>query len=110
MKSIGFFGGDYENPAIAAFAKQFEDAAGNCKLPDNDQAALLAVLAVHAWGLHSELQDDFWTSVSDAIGDGIETSMENETANDPMLLALQSLESLTDPEQCWCLMSWLMQK
>lgn len=108
-KSIGHFGGDYNNPAIAQFANQFEDAAGNCLLSDNDQAALVAVLGVHAWGLKSGLQDDFWTSVGDAIGDGVETSMENETAGDPMLLALSALESLEDPMQCWSLITWLIQ-
>ncbi|MCY6491916.1 hypothetical protein [Leptolyngbya sp. GGD] len=107
-KSIGYFGGDYNNPAIAQFANQFEDAAGKCLLSDNDQKALVAVLAVHAWGLASALQDDFWTSVTDAIGDGVETSMENETATDPMLLALQSLESLEDPMQCYALIAWLV--
>lgn len=108
-QSIGYYGGDYGIPEIKEFAERFEDAAGNCSLSDNDQAALVAVLAVHAWGLKSGLQDDFWTSVGDAIGDGVETSMENETASDPMLLALSALESLEDPMQCWSLITWLIQ-
>ncbi|WNZ45206.1 hypothetical protein Q2T42_25805 [Leptolyngbya boryana CZ1] len=109
VQPIGFFGGDYDIPEIKEFAERFEDSAGNCKLSDNDQAALVAVLGVHAWGLKSGLQDDFWTSVSDAIGDGVETSMENETANDPMLFALESLSTLTDPLQCYSLIAWLIQ-
>ncbi len=43
-----------------------------------------------------------------AIGDGVETSMENESANDPMLFALESLSTLTDPVQCWSLIAWLI--
>ncbi|MCY6492117.1 hypothetical protein [Leptolyngbya sp. GGD] len=108
-QSIGYYGGDYDIPEIKEFAERFEDSAGNCKLSDNDQAALVAVLGVHAWGLKSGLQDDFWTSVSDAIGDGVETSMENESANDPMLFALESLSTLTDPIQCWAVIAWLIQ-
>lgn len=108
-KSIGHFGGDYSNPAIKEFAERFEDAAGKCLLSDNDQKALVAVLGVHAWGLASGLQEDFWTSVTDVIGDGVETSMENETASDPMLLALSALESLEDPMQCYALIAWLIQ-
>lgn len=108
-KSIGNFGGNYDLPEIKEFAERFEDAAGNCSLSENDQAALVSVLAVHAWGVKSALQDDFWTSVSDAIGDGVETSMENETAEDPMLFALESLSTLTDPLQCYSLIAWLIQ-
>ncbi|WP_415354626.1 hypothetical protein [Leptolyngbya sp. FACHB-1624] len=107
--SIGYYGGNYDITEIKEFAEKFEDAAGNCSLSDNDQAALVAVLGVHAWGLKSGLQDDFWTSVSDAIGDGVETSMENESANDPMLFALESLSTLTDPIQCWAVIAWLIQ-
>lgn len=108
-KPLSFFGGDYNIPAIAEFSERFEDEKGSCTLSDNDQAALVAVLGVYAWGLKSGLFDDFWQAASDAIGDGVETSLENETANDPMRLALNALESLKDSMQCYSLIAWLLQ-
>lgn len=115
-QSIGYFNGDYNNSAIKQFSEQFEDMAGNCKnLPDNDQAALLAVLAVHAWGLKSGLESDFWTNAESAIGDGVETSLEqddqldDEEKSSSMWFALKSLETIDNEGQCYALISWLVQ-
>lgn len=109
-KPMGYFGADCNNPAIASFSRQFEKQTGECSLSDNDQAALVAVLGVWAWGLKSGLFDNFWLeAVEPAIGDGVETSMENETETDPMLLALTALETLDDSAQCYSLIAWLLQ-
>lgn len=107
-QTIGYYGGDYDIPEVDGFASRFQDSAGKCVLSDNDQAALVAVLGVHAWGLRSGLQDDFWVSVGDAIGDGVETSLENETATDPLRIALEILSTLTDPIQFYSLMTWIL--
>lgn len=106
---IGYFGGDYENSAIAQFAEQFEDAAGNCRLSDNDQAGLVAVLGVHAWGVKSGLEESFWMNVESAIGDGVETTAETEEPAAPMTQALEALSTLTDAAQCYSLIAWLVQ-
>lgn len=108
-KPIGFYGGDYENPAIAQFSKQFEKQNGECTLSDNDQAALVSVLGVHAWGLKSGLEEDFWTNAEHTIGDGVETTAETEEPDAPMTLALEALSSLTDVDQCYSLIAWLVQ-
>ncbi|GAQ00185.1 hypothetical protein [Leptolyngbya sp. NIES-2104] len=110
VKPIGYFGGNYNHPAIAQFSEQFEDMSGNCKeLPDNDQSALLAVLSVHAWGLKSGLEEDFWTNAEHAIGDGVETTAETEEPDAPMTLALEALSTLSDAAQCYSLIAWLVQ-
>lgn len=106
---IGYFSGDYNNPAIAQFSEQFEDMGGNCKLSDKDQSALVAVLSVHAWGLTSGLEDDFWTNAEHAIGDGVETTAETEEPDAPMTVALEALSTLNDAAQCYSLIAWLVQ-
>lgn len=108
VKSIDCFGGDYENPAISKFSEKFETATGDCLLSGNDQRALVAVLGVHAWGIHSCLEGDFATNVFSAIGDGVETTLETEDPTAPLAIALECLSSLTDAAQCYSLMQWLI--
>ena len=108
-KPIGYFADYSLHPAIATFSEQFENGNGECTLSDNDQAALVAVLAQHAWGLISGLEDRFWMNVEDSIGDGVETSMENEEDTDPMYVALKTLETIDSPELCYGLIAWLVQ-
>ena len=121
-KSIGYYGGDYSNPAIAQFSHQFETEDGVCLLHECDRTALTSVLGLHGWGLHSGLADNFWENVDNAIGDGIGTSMETELHPDgdcdvdkeiedrgsSMWRALLSLQTLEDPSQCRALLLWLL--
>lgn len=106
-KPIGYFSG-YEDPAIEKFAAQFEKGDGDCNLSDNDQAALVCVLAQHGFGCQTGLEDDFWQNVDNAIGDGVETSLETEEPDAPLAIALDILQTI-EPHRVWCLISWLTQ-
>lgn len=112
VKPIQYFG---TCPEIAKFAEEFEQLDNSVALSDSDRAAVVAVLAQHAWGLFSGLEEHFWTNAEIAIGDGVETSFDaefdeaEENRNSPMWRSLMILSTLTNPDHCYDLIAYLVQ-
>lgn len=107
MKPIGYFASGC--PAIEKFAHVFEKADNRVTLSDNDKAALIAVLAQHAWGLKSGLEDDFGSNVENAIGDGVETTLETEDPTAPLQVALDILAPIRGADWCYGLIAYFVQ-
>ncbi|MBW4419827.1 MAG: hypothetical protein KME13_11430 [Myxacorys californica WJT36-NPBG1] len=100
-KSLGYFGANYENPAIAQFAQQFEQGNNDCSLSHVDQAAVCAVLSCYGFDAQSGQNAGFWQCVESALGDyGEEGSELHQAIN-----ALSAIK----PDDVWAVISWLVQ-